>query len=712
MKKLHASIFTLLFTLLCVPAGHSYKGMWLPFLLEKHHAATLATLGLTIPIADIYTSEDGSLKDAIFIFGGGCTSEIVSDQGLLFTNHHCGYYFIQQHSTVEKNYLKDGFYAPSLQEELACEGLTATRIVRMEDVTPLILAGVSPGAPNAGAIIQSNIAKVVEDATRNTHFTAEVKPIYYGNQFLLIVKETFTDVRMVLAPPSYIGKFGYDADNWMWPRHTGDFAVFRIYADANNKPAPYATANRPYTPIRHLKTTLEGVKENDFTFVYGFPGRTEQYLPSEAVRVLMEKINPARIGMRDRVLQVMNAAMLSDESVSIQYASKQSRIANYWKKWIGENRGLRKLNAVEAKLKFEQKMVHKGGSAKTLQALQQLYTTAADVMLAKELYQEYIGTGPELIRFAYQIVQVCELRDKLEAEGKLKPALDKARNSIPGFFKNFKAEVDQEIFAKTTPFFLSTLPAAYRPQILVLQTQKTTMSRYAATLYQQSIYADRSSLETALSKFDGHAIKRLTQDPIAKIASELYGIYLGKITETIAPIEAQKEGLLQAYVADILRLFGEADIFPDANSTLRVTYGKVEPYNPADGVYYHWQTFTHGILQKYIPNDPDFHVSDAFKARLLQKEFAPYYNGSSLPVAFIASNHTTGGNSGSPVLNHRGELIGINFDRSWESTMSDIMYDPRRCRNITVDIRYVCYIIDKHMGGKRLIDEMDIRLPQ
>jgi hypothetical protein len=711
MRLSKVLLFALIGIFFSATPAHSYKGMWLPFLLEKHNAAIMTNLGLSIPISDIYSNEDGSLKDAVFIFGGGCTSELVSSQGLLFTNHHCGYYFIQQHSSVEKNYLKDGFYAPTLKDELPCQGLTATRIVRMEDVTPLIIAGVTPGAPNAGSVIQANIAKVIEDVTRNTHFTAEVKPIYYGNQYLLIVKETFNDVRMVLAPPSYIGKFGYDADNWMWPRHTGDFAVFRVYAGENNKPAEYASTNRPYQPIRYLKTSMAGVKENDFTFVYGFPGRTEQYLPSDAVKLLMEKLNPARIGMRDRVLQVMNAAMLSNEAVNIQYASKQSRIANYWKKWIGENRGLRKLNAVQAKVRFESKVVHKGGSSKTLKALQELYASASDLLLARELYQEYIGVGPELIRLSYQFLQIAEQKEKLESEGRLKPALDKLKASIPGFFKNFRAEVDQQIFVKTTPFFLESLPKAFKPELLNLQVQKSGINRFAASLYQQTMFTDPTSLETALTKFDGHAIKRILQDPMVKISKELYGIYFGRISEALNPVEVQKEGLLKAYVADLLAIFGPSEIFPDANSTLRVTYGKVEPYHPADGIYYHWQTFTRGILQKYIPNDPDFHISDAFRSLLMKKEFAPYYNGNSLPVAFIASNHTTGGNSGSPVLNGKGELIGINFDRSWESTMSDIMYDPNRCRNITVDIRFVCYVIDKHMGGKRLIEEMELLYP-
>ena len=709
--------------LTALPAARADEGMWLPLLLKQLNEADMQKKGLKLTAEQIYSINQGSLKDAIVQFGGGCTGEIISDQGLLLTNHHCGYSQIQSHSSVEKDYLTNGYWAMDRSQELPNPGLTATFIVRMEDVSSQVLTGV----PTTGIVeaereklVQVNSQRVAQAAVQGTGYQAFVRPMFNGNEYYLFVTEVFQDIRLVGAPPSSIGKFGGDTDNWAWPRHTGDFSIFRIYAGPDNKPAPYSPDNKPFKPRHHLPISLGGVQPGDFTMVFGFPGRTNEYLTSWGVEETYAVSNPAKIKVRDAKLKVLDADMKASDKVRIQYAAKYASIANYWKKWIGENRGLKKLDAVRVKQQQEQvfqQWAESGDAARRaafatlLPDLKRNYATARDYTLARDYVTE-AALGVELMAYANSLLPLLELADNKAPAAELAAAAEKTRKGSVGFFRNYSAPTDQKVAAQLLPLYAAGTPAALLPAyVKTLQGQYAGpggWTAYAAQLYGKSKLTTQESAFAVLDEVAKGNVQTLRQDPAVLLAQAIIGNYRTAILPTYTAATDQIALLQRTYVAGLRLQQPERKFYPDANSTLRLAYGQVAGYEPADGTKYDFYTTLDGIMEKADPTNPEFEVPARLAELYKDKDFGPYAYKGTVPVAFIATNHTTGGNSGSPVINGRGELIGTNFDRNWEGTMSDIMFDPDRVRNITLDVRYMLFVVDKFAGAGHLVKEMTL----
>lgn len=697
------------------------EGMWLPLLLSQLNEKEMHDMGMRITAEDIYSINHSSLKDAIVLFGGGCTGELVSDQGLLLTNHHCGYSSIQRHSSLDHDYLTNGFWAQRQEEELPNAGLSVTFLVSMADVSMEALKGVNDkmNQKTRDSIIQANSKILIKEAIKGTHYTAQVKPFFGGNQYYLFVSETFTDVRLVGAPPSNIGKFGGDTDNWMWPRHTGDFSMFRIYAGKDNQPAEYSKDNVPYHPAKHLTISLKGIQEGDFTFVYGFPGTTQEYLPSYAVDMTALQRNPIAIGLRQQRLDIIDRAMESDRLTRIQYSAKAAGIANTWKKMIGESRGIKRMDGIEKKQDFEKNFQlwtqsNSGYSEKyglLLPAFSKTYNEYAPVGIAYTYITEGLF-GIELVRFAYgfnNLVKQCS--DKSKSDADIMKLIGQLKISADAFHKNYNRNVDMQLFgAMMSTYSLSCETTMQVPLVKIKSAEyKGNISKWDDELFYKTFFADSLKLNAFLSGFNRKDVKKIEKDPAYLLASAIYAYLQNSLSPKVTAFYSATDSLQRLYMAAQMEMQAGKRFYPDANSTLRVAYGKVMSYQPADAVRYNWFTTLDGIMQKENPDIYDYVVEPRLKALYNLHDYGRYADADqSMHVAFIASNHTTGGNSGSPVLNSDGQLVGINFDRCWEGTMSDLMYDPDQCRNISLDIRYCLFIVDKMAGAKRLIDEMTI----
>lgn len=679
----------------------------------------MIAMGMKLSAEDIYNINNSSLKDAVIHFNGGCTAEIVSDQGLIFTNHHCGYGQIQEHSTLENNYLVDGFWAMSREEELPCDGLYVTRIVSITDVTDEILNGITASMSEAerSSAVNANISNVKAGLELGPAEDAIIKAFYYGNEYYMIITETFNDVRLVGAPPSSIGKYGFDTDNWVWPRHTGDFSVFRIYAGPDNEPAAYSPDNQPYQPIHYFPISMDPQEEGDFTMIYGFPGTTQQYLTSYAVDYKLNVENPARIEMRDASLAILWTDMNADEEVKLQYAAKQSSISNSWKKWKGENKGLITLDALNVKRELEarfQEAVEADASLdpryKTLLSeFETLYKDQEKYAMSWYYFVEMIYYGPSFIRYAnnYQnIVENYSVWDQSTRDAEVSRLL----SNVEGYFKNYNAATDQRIFIELFTIYLENLDPELHPEIAdeIEKKYKGSVKDYAHYLYNKSIFIKQSSVESMLNNFSSSSVKKIKKDPAYILMQDMYAAFYDKARETYLTYIFKESELMRLYVKAMSEVLPEEVVWPDANSTLRVGFGKVEGSYPRDGMHYTYYTTLAGVIEKYVEDDPEFDLPQKLIDLYYEGDYGQYGSDGELRVCFTASNHTTGGNSGSPVLDAYGNLIGINFDRSWESTMSDIMYDPNKCRNIIVDVKYVLFIIDKFAGASHLIEEMTL----
>ena len=683
------------------------EGMWLPSLISQR-IGDMQSKGFRLNAEDVYSINQASLKDAVVLFGRGCTGELISPEGLLLTNHHCGYGQIQQHSSVEHDYLKDGFWAMTRDEELPNKGLTVSFLERMEDVTEAVLKGYTPEMTEAQRVelVKQNSEALIAEATKDGKgLRAIVESLYYGNQYFLFIYKEYSDIRLVGAPPSSIGKFGGDTDNWMWPRHTGDFSIFRIYAGKDNEPAAYSEENVPYKPKKYFRISAKGVQEGDFTFIYGFPGRTQEYIHSDAVRYIEEIGDPHKIALRTIRLDIMSKYQSQSQKVRIQYSSKHANVANAWKKWQGEVKGIKKMKTVQTKKAYEEafsKWAENNEYKGLTDRIGQLYSELEPYNFAADYYNETVR-AVEIANFAMSIARLFQTTVNES----------KASELAESFFKDYYQPIDKETFIALMTQFDCNLPEAFKPEYHVAMVEKFgTIEAWADYLYNNTTFTDPEKVKVLTANDKETVLK----DP----ATEFMNEYLKWYHSDILPHTSRLNQELQLAYRDYMRgqmAYAEAmggkkeldTFYPDANLTLRIAYGHIKGYSPADGVYYTPSSTIKGIMEKDNPDIFDYNIPQRLREVYATKEYGEWTDEKGdVPVCFIATNHTTGGNSGSPVINADGDLIGLNFDRVWEGTMSDIVFDPEICRNISLDIRYVIFIIDKIANADHLIEEMTI----
>lgn len=692
--------------------AQQYGGMWIPTELNEKE---MKDLGMKISAKQIFDPSKPSIKDAVVQFNGGCTAEIISPHGLLLTNHHCGYGQIQKHSSVEHDYLSDGFWAKDMNGELPNPGVTVDFIADIKEVTGSVLAGTQNlDSKAAEALISKNLETVKAGFKLEPWQKVIIKPVYYGNKYYAYIIETYKDIRLVGAPPSSIGKFGSDTDNWVWPRHTGDFSMFRIYADKNNKPAEYSKDNIPYKPKYFLPVSIKDKQENDFTFVFGFPGRTTEYLPAIAVEKVMTETDPAMIAVREVALKTLNEKMRTDAETRIKYASKYAGVANYWKKWIGEVEGLKKSDAVGKKKKYEQTLIAKNPQIKpTIDQLNNLYNEQSPYSLNRSYYSE-VTRNAETLSLANLYINFMQ---SYEAGKMTDQTLTGFKNRLASFYKDYDGELDAKVTAQLLALYAEKTPAKFLPanfdQFKEINKNSATVENWS----KNSVITGRATFNgaTASTNIDkvfanpAELIKNLKNDPIIKLASSMKDTYMKTTEGKYAELQDQIDVLQKKFMAQQMETDKDRKFFPDANSTLRVAYGQVKGSNPRDAVYYGYQTHLEGVMEKYVPGDYEFDVPKKLVNIYNTKDYGIYKDKTGdVPVNFTATNHTTGGNSGSPALDAHGNLIGLNFDRQWEGTMSDINFDPRFSRNIMVDTKYILFIVDKYADAKWLLNEMKI----
>jgi hypothetical protein len=693
------------------------EGMWIPMLVERLNYADMQKLGLKLTPEEIYSINQSCLKDAIVIFGRGCTGEIISDEGLLITNHHCGYGQIQAHSEIQHDYLSDGFWAMSHEEELPNPGLTVQFLIRIEDVSQAMNSQWKRDMTEEqrGAKISEVAEKLIKEATDGTIYNASVRSFFGGNEFYLFVYETYKDVRLVGAPPSAIGKFGGDTDNWMWPRHTGDFSMFRVYSGPDGKPAEYSKDNIPMKPKYHLPISLDGYKEGDFAMILGYPGNTDRYLPSFGVQQAVNNTNPSVVKIRQEKLDIMGAEMDASDEVRIKYATKYARISNYWKYYIGQTKGLKRLDVYDQKVAIENDFrawVDGSADRKTkygeaLTYIETAYKTISQYALANIYYREAALRGPEILSTASAFKS---LADELGSKSPDKEKLDNIITGLKGtaviYFKDYYLPVDQQTYAAMMKLFYEDVPKEQQPEFLanMVKKYKGNFENYAAGVFEKSFFI---SLEKVNAFLDDPDLKTLQKDP-AYQAYMAFNDKYGEIQKATKEANTMLAKGNRIFIAGLREMNPDRKYAPDANSSMRLTYGTVQGYHPADAVYYEYYTTLEGVMEKDDPDNSDFIVPEKLKTLYESKDYGRYGENGVMKTCFLTNHDITGGNSGSPVINARGELLGLAFDGNWEAMSGDIAFEPNYQRTISVDIRYILFIIDKYAGAKNLIDEMTI----
>ena len=714
MKKI--IIITIAFLLGFQLVTKADEGMWLPLLINNN-IVEMQKMGLKLNTDDIYSVNHSSLKDAVVIFGRGCTGEIVSPEGLLLTNHHCGYGSIQKVSTSSANYLQDGFWASNKKEEIPIEGLTVKFLVRMDDVTNRVLKGVTSDMTEdeREKLVDENSKKVIDEATKNTHYNAIVETFFGGNEYYLFVYETYTDIRLAGAPPEDIGKFGADTDNWMWPRHTGDFSIFRVYSAPDGTPAKYAADNIPLNPKHYLPVSIKGVHKDDFAMIMGYPGSTQRYLSSYGVDLAINQTNMTIVDIRAEKLRIMKEGMDADEDVRLQYATKYAHTANYWKYFIGQTKGLKRLNVKDKKLAEEaefsnwlnQNPEEKVKYDEALTLIANAYDEIEKTNLTRWYYREAIHYGPEILRYAESFTRLSELlTDKNATEEVISKEIAKLKAGVEDHFKDYNETIDRNLYAAMMRMYHQNVPLDQQPVyfLKISDKYKNDFGDYANYVFGKSIFADKNLM---LQFLDDPSGKKLTKDP----ALEAITAFTLKKKEVMEPTKKANEMLAKGhrlYIAGLREMYPDKNFSPDANFTMRLSYGTVQDYYPADAIHYEYFTTTNGILEKEDPNNWEFVVPDKLKELIKTKDFGPYAEDGVMHVCFLTNHDITGGNSGSPVMNGNGELIGLAFDGNWEAMSGDIAFEPELQRTINVDIRYVLFIIDKYAGATNLINEMTI----
>jgi hypothetical protein len=693
------------------------EGMWVLPLIEKLNIGKMTELGFKLSAEDIYSLNKASIKDAVVIFGGGCTGEIVSSQGLILTNHHCGYGSIQSHSTVEHDYLKDGFWAMTREQELPNPGLSVTFLLRIEDVTDQVLANVKDGMSEQDRITAISDARtaIESKASEGNNYRTTVSSFYGGNYFYLMVYERYTDIRFVGAPPSSIGKYGSDTDNWEWPRHTGDFSVFRVYSGPDGKPAPYSKDNIPLKPKYWLPVSLKDLNKGDFAMILGYPGRTQRYYTSYEVDEMLRITNPNRIKIRGIKQEIWMADMQANEKVNIQYASKYFGSSNYWKYSIGENNQLKNLNVIAKKQQIENQFntwvnADPGRKAKYGEALNLIRTSIegrAEFNNAQQYISECFNQGCEILSLN---MVASTLTDALKSgdSKRISEMSSNMKNRINSFYKDYNPPTDQNTMKAMLKLYRTDVPVKYHPDFyttVVDKKYKGNIDKYVDDLFAKSVFSSEAKLSAFLDKPN---LKTLQNDPVCVAANSISKVS-SEVSKELSKFDGNLNTGRRLWIAALREMIPEKTLYPDANSTMRLSYGTIQDYDPKDAVTYKYYTTLQGVVDKYKPGDYEFDLPQRLIDLNNRKEFGRYGSPKGyMPVCFLTTNDITGGNSGSPVMNGNGELIGLAFDGNWEAMSGDIAYEPELQRTIAVDIRYVLWIMDVYAGAGHLVNEMTV----